>query len=118
MTKQVHKAMLDSTPYMLGDSAQDSTRKSTFKLFSDKFAAIASGERFPFTLQLRDPLANSFIGLSRDAATLAEDPRLTVRPVYNRANDWIFFLSRQPTKKNTHTHMQLPRFLRFFFVMM
>jgi len=71
--------MLNSTPYMMGDSAQDNSRKSTFQLFNDKFAAIAAGDKFPFTLQLRDPLANSFIGLSREVETLDQDKNLTVR---------------------------------------
>eukprot|EP00615_Pteridomonas_danica_P018809 CAMPEP_0114381034 /NCGR_PEP_ID=MMETSP0102-20121206/3218_1 /TAXON_ID=38822 ORGANISM="Pteridomonas danica, Strain PT" /NCGR_SAMPLE_ID=MMETSP0102 /ASSEMBLY_ACC=CAM_ASM_000212 /LENGTH=657 /DNA_ID=CAMNT_0001536457 /DNA_START=78 /DNA_END=2052 /DNA_ORIENTATION=+ len=62
LLKKVHKTMLESTPYMMGDSAQDSNRKTEFELFTSKFEAIAEGRLFPFTLQLRDPLANSFIG--------------------------------------------------------
>ena len=65
---KVHKTMLDSTPYMMGDSAQDTDRKSAFRAFSDKFGAIASGSLFPFTLVLRDPLASSFIGPRMSAA--------------------------------------------------
>ena len=42
--------MLDSTPYMMGDSAQDGERKSAFGAFSDQLSAFAEGRQFPFTV--------------------------------------------------------------------
>jgi len=77
LLSKVHKAMQDSTPYMLGDSQQDSDRKSQFKAFNDKFVSFIEGGSFPFTLQLRDPLANSFIG-PRIGESPQDDPLLAV----------------------------------------
>jgi hypothetical protein len=77
--------MLESTPYMMGDSAQDSDRKTEFKKFTEKFAAIAEGRFFPFTLQLRDPLANSYIGTLLDV-DFKDDHQLSITD-YDRTYD-------------------------------
>ena len=77
--------MLESTPFMLGDSAQDDLRKEAFTNFSQKLEMCATGAEFPFTLQLRDPLAGSFIG-PRLGLSVENDPHLTVMD-YERTFD-------------------------------
>ena len=76
-------------PFQGGDSA-DGAKKAHFDAFIDKIIALKDGRTFPFTIVMRDPLANSFVGPRRDAAAnhgpldavgdgaLPEDPQLVV----------------------------------------
>ncbi|KAH8044666.1 hypothetical protein JL722_14566 [Aureococcus anophagefferens] len=76
-------------PFQGGDSA-DGAKKAHFDAFIDKIIALKDGKTFPFTIVMRDPLANSFVGPRRDAAAnhgpldavgdgaLPEDPQLVV----------------------------------------
>ena len=43
-----------------------------------RFHALIAGETLPFTLVVRDPLGNSFIG-SSEHENPADDPKITVR---------------------------------------
>ena len=56
-----------------------------FTNFSQKLEMCATGAEFPFTLQLRDPLAGSFIG-PRLGLSVENDPHLTVMD-YERTFD-------------------------------
>jgi hypothetical protein len=48
-----------------------------FRIFLERLDALRAGEAFPFTLQLRDPLGNSFIG-SQSYENPEEDPQIQV----------------------------------------
>jgi zinc finger protein len=85
LLSKVHSKMLESTPFMMGDSAQDDVRKSAFSEFSNKLEAYTTGNAFPFTVQLRDPLAGSFIG-PRLGVPPEDDTLLTVAD-YERSFD-------------------------------
>lgn len=43
-----------------------------------RFRALIAGETLPFTLVVRDPMGNSFIG-SLEHENPADDPKITVR---------------------------------------
>uniref|UniRef100_A0A7S2RY09 Zinc finger ZPR1-type domain-containing protein n=1 Tax=Rhizochromulina marina TaxID=1034831 RepID=A0A7S2RY09_9STRA len=62
LLQKVLQTMEESMPYMMGDTVADEHRKSGWGKFLGEFRSYAQGEVFPFTIELRDPLANSFIG--------------------------------------------------------
>ena len=75
--------LLEGNPFMShsADSAEDS-RRSAFDLFTERLTAVRDGA-VPFTLRLRDPLANSWIY----SPTAPEpDPRLRHEP-YARTHE-------------------------------
>ncbi len=85
-------ALLRGNPF--GDSAESENRKK-FEAFLDRVRALRDGKVFPFTVIMQDPLANSFIGPRRDAASFSPiseageappDPNLTVED-YDRTFD-------------------------------
>jgi len=55
-------------PFSSGDSADDE-RKRKMRDFLNNLDDLAKGRRFPFTLVLTDPLANSFVGPRRNVTT-------------------------------------------------
>lgn len=57
-----------------------------------RFRALVDGEMFPFTLVVRDPVGNSFIG-STEFENPADDPNITVRRR---------FVERFSTMRNGH----------------
>lgn len=85
LLSKVHSKMLESTPFLVGDSAKDDARTSGFAEFSSKLEAFTKGDQFPFTLQLRDPLAGSFIG-PRLGFSASDDALLSVTD-YERSFD-------------------------------
>ena len=52
----------------------DSDTRQKFEAFVGRVEGLRDGKQFPFTVVLRDPLANSFIGPRRDAAAARVDP--------------------------------------------
>jgi hypothetical protein len=66
---KIHSNLVEGNPFAVGDStrlhhSEDpavGSLKDRFELFTDKLLSFARGEVFPFTLELRDPLGNSFI---------------------------------------------------------
>lgn len=68
--------MTESAPFSVGDSA-DASRSQAWVEFTQRVEGYVRGEVFPFTLEIKDPLANSFIGGLGDLSP-DEDPGLTV----------------------------------------
>eukprot|EP00629_Pelagomonadales_sp_RCC1024_P008648 CAMPEP_0119279004 /NCGR_PEP_ID=MMETSP1329-20130426/20080_1 /TAXON_ID=114041 /ORGANISM="Genus nov. species nov., Strain RCC1024" /LENGTH=407 /DNA_ID=CAMNT_0007279533 /DNA_START=145 /DNA_END=1365 /DNA_ORIENTATION=+ len=64
---------------------EDAGERAAFEAELGKVRAMRYREAFPFTLEVRDPLANSFVGPRREAAG-AEDPHVVVAD-YERSWD-------------------------------
>lgn len=79
---QAHASLVSGNPFYSGDSStqhhgKESETQRRFRLFLEKFRNLIEGETLPFTLLLRDPLGNSFIG-SLEHENPADDPHITV----------------------------------------
>ena len=83
MTK-IYTNLRDNNPFAVGDSSTNhhSTSLDTnprFLAFLDKLQAFARGEQLPFTLEIRDPLGNSFVSAPLGSFLPPEmDKRLTL----------------------------------------
>ena len=60
LLSQVHDELSSRSEFLTGDSAQEKS-KANFTSFLDNLKAVMNGERFPVTLILSDPLANSHL---------------------------------------------------------
>lgn len=60
LLSQVFDELEGRSQFMTGDSSTDSS-KNQFKTFLDKLKSVLTGEAFPVTLVLKDPLANSHL---------------------------------------------------------
>eukprot|EP00968_Pinguiococcus_pyrenoidosus_P017510 scaffold1744_cov252-Pinguiococcus_pyrenoidosus.AAC.11 len=96
MLQKIRHRLVEDNPMMAGDSAvkvheteegdgEDgkvppagsvSKRRQLFLEFVDKLDKVVNGELFPFTLTLKDALANSFIGLAAGCTDPKEDVQL------------------------------------------
>lgn len=87
LLKKVHETMVSSRPLIDGDSSQaeDEQQLDQWTLFVRRFKSVVEGRLFPFTLILRDPLANSFVG-GLPWVPLDEDPSISVQD-YTRSYD-------------------------------
>lgn len=56
-----------------------------------RFGALVAGETLPFSLVLRDPLGNSFIG-SSEYENPADDPQMTVSERARGGGGYSFFV--------------------------
>jgi ZPR1 zinc finger protein len=74
----VRSKLMESNPFMTGEAtdgaaAGEGSRRTDFAAFIDKLDAVVSG-RVPFTLRLRDPMANTWVHSYRSPDP---DPALT-----------------------------------------
>ncbi|CAM9659732.1 unnamed protein product [Choristocarpus tenellus] len=74
--------LVEGNPFYLGDSStvhhgKESENQRKFREFLERFQRLIVGKAFPFTLVLRDPLGNSFIG-SLEHEDPADDPNIEV----------------------------------------
>ena len=84
---KIHKSLTDNNPFAVGDAtvlnhSNEASVKETkirFVEFMDQLQIYARGEKFPFTLILRDPLGNSFVSAPLGSSLAPEeDPNLTL----------------------------------------
>lgn len=89
LLQKIKDNLIENNPFFLGDSSlkhhghledmdQDSRRQ--FENFLNRFQNLIDGHAFPFHIELRDPLGNSFVS-ARIGSTLApeEDPQITMQ---------------------------------------
>ena len=82
--QKIRKSLVDDNPILAGDASVKNhsatgelrNRKSAFDAFVERLDAVVGGRAFPFTLILRDPLANSFISAARGCADPKDDVQL------------------------------------------
>lgn len=79
---RIKSALQETYSFQLGDSAEQLSR-STWKDFFREMDKAIAGE-MPWTLVLKDPLANSFIAPPGDADAEQEDGHLTIED-YSRS---------------------------------
>eukprot|EP00904_Undaria_pinnatifida_P009842 jgi/Undpi1/5989/HiC_scaffold_2.g01263.m1 len=75
-------SLVEGNPFFSGDSATEHHGKESevqrkFRVFLEKFRSLIEGETLPFTLVVRDPLGNSFVG-SAEHENPVDDPNITV----------------------------------------
>jgi hypothetical protein len=85
LLNKIHTSLRDHNPFAVGDSTtlhhsnEESVTKLRFAEFMGKLEDFARGGHFPFTLQMRDPLGNSFISAQLGSFTPPEmDKNLTI----------------------------------------
>jgi len=84
LLKKIYESLSEGNPFFCGDSAtkhhknvtEDDT-KQKFDQFMRRFNDIIEGKNLPFTIILRDPMGNSFIGTKGDMAP-EDDPFLKI----------------------------------------
>ncbi|KAG5183327.1 ZPR1 zinc-finger domain-containing protein, partial [Tribonema minus] len=67
LLEKIRNNLCEGNPFYSGDSAthhhgSEGATQVKFRVFLEKLDALRDGQHFPFTLVLRDPLGNSFIG--------------------------------------------------------
>ncbi|CAM9328873.1 unnamed protein product [Ectocarpus sp. 12 AP-2014] len=82
LLQKARTSLVEGNPFFSGDSAtahhgKESDVQRKFRVFLERFGALIAGESLPFTLVVRDPLGNSFIG-SSEHENPADDPNMTV----------------------------------------
>jgi zinc finger protein len=84
LLQKIVQKLLESNPFAVGDSSVnnhslDHSARDRFGDFIDRLKQFAKGEVFPFSVQLRDPLGNSFISSQLGSSTPPEmDQALTM----------------------------------------
>ena len=66
LMNKIYTNLRDNNPFAIGDASTNHHSSSLdtnprFLAFLDKLQAFARGEQLPFTLEIRDPLGNSFV---------------------------------------------------------
>ena len=86
LIKKILNSLTENNPFAVGDSTtlhhsnqkSVSETKDKFSLFLSRLEALITGESFPFSLVLRDPLGNSFVSAQLGSFVPPEmDPNLT-----------------------------------------
>eukprot|EP00752_Nemacystus_decipiens_P011158 g9914.t1 len=82
LLNKARTSLVEGNPFFSGDSAtqhhgKESEVQRKFRVFLERFRALIAGETLPFTLVVRDPLGNSFVG-SSEHENPADDPKITV----------------------------------------
>eukprot|EP00903_Cladosiphon_okamuranus_P005534 g5511.t1 len=82
LLSKARASLVEGNPFFSGDSAtmhhgKESEVQRKFRVFLERFRALIDGETLPFTLAVRDPLGNSFIG-SSEHENPADDPKISV----------------------------------------
>lgn len=94
LLKKMKSTLVDNNPFFLGDSAlkhhghvadMDEDSRVQFENFLNSFQRVIDGQSFPFHIEIRDPLGNSFVS-ARIGSTLPpdEDPQITMED-YDRS---------------------------------
>ncbi|CAM9235745.1 unnamed protein product [Ascophyllum nodosum] len=82
LLNKAHANLREGNPFCSGDSStahhgKESDAQKKFRAFMERFRALVAGEMLPFTLIVRDPVGNSFIG-STEHENPADDPNIEV----------------------------------------
>lgn len=87
LLNKIHTSLTENNPFAVGDAtvlnhsneASVKEAKTRFVEFMGQLLEYARGEKFPFTLILRDPLGNSFVSAPLGSSLAPEeDPNLTL----------------------------------------
>lgn len=82
LLNKARASLVEGNPFFSGDSATEHHGKESevqrkFRVFLERFRSLIQGDTLPFTLVVRDPLGNSFVG-SAEHENPVDDPKITV----------------------------------------